>query len=114
MTIARARILRREMTEAERLLWYALRNRQFGEMKFRRQVPFAPYIVDFCCFEKRLVVEVDGGQHGEEDARRYDAIRTARLERDGFRVLRFWNQDVLDHRSREGVFEGIAAALRLS
>ena len=71
----RARELRKNMTDAERRLWYHLRHRQIGNDRFRRQVPIGPYIVDFVCFEKRLIIELDGGQHavhGEEDLRRTD------------------------------------------
>lgn len=104
---ARARQLRREMTDAERLLWRRLRSKQLG-YGFRRQVPFGRYIVDFVCFDRRLVIEVDGGHHAEQVA--YDTERTQWLESYGFRVLRFWNNDVL--REIEGVLQAILAALR--
>ncbi len=87
-----AKRLRREMTDAERLLWHYLRNRSTDGRKFRRQCPLGAYIVDFVCTEARLVVEVDGGQHVGSQ---YDAIRTAYFESVGFRVVRFWNTDVL-------------------
>jgi very-short-patch-repair endonuclease len=86
-----ARALRRQMTEAERRLWRGLRDRRVA-YKFRRQVPVGPYVLDFVCFEKRLVVEVDGGQHLD---RRKDVVRDKWLWAQGFRVLRFWNRDVL-------------------
>jgi very-short-patch-repair endonuclease len=92
-TIANARALRRNMTDAERKLWQHLRDRQTGSCKFRRQVPIGPYIVDFICFEKGLIVELDGGQHAEQEE--YDAERTKWLQSRGYRVLRFWNNDVM-------------------
>ena len=85
--------LRTNATDAEKCLWQALRNRQLAGYKFRRQFPISPYIVDFVCLEQRLVIELDGGQHA--DAADYDAARTAFLNEQGFRVLRFWNNDVL-------------------
>ena len=92
----RARALRREDTDAEARLWAALRDRRLGGWKWKRQVPFGPYIVDFLCLETRLVVEVDGSQHADLIA--YDSRRTAWLGRHGLRVLRFWNSDVLTNR----------------
>lgn len=89
-----ARELRRNFTNAEMKLWKHLRNRFIGGQKFRRQQPIGKYIVDFVCFEKSLVIEIDGGQHGEQAA--YDSERTAWLESQGFRVLRFWNNEVLE------------------
>lgn len=87
-----ARHLRRNMTDAEREIWHHLRNRAFMGYKFRRQHPVGPYIVDFACPARRLVVELDGGQHDEAA----DAARTRYLERCGHRVLRFWNNDVFE------------------
>lgn len=81
------------MTDAEQTLWRALRGRRFAGHKFRRQHPFDQYILDFVCLERRLVIEVDGGQHAEQLSA--DAARTAYLERAGFQVLRFWNNEVL-------------------
>ena len=92
-TQTNARHLRGQMTEAERLLWQHLRKRQIGGLKFRRQHPVGPYVLDFVCLETGLVIEVDGGQHGEQQS--YDEDRTAWLERRGYRVLRFWNNEVL-------------------
>ncbi|MCF8719556.1 endonuclease domain-containing protein [Nitrospina gracilis] len=86
--------LRRNLTDAERKLWGALRNRQLQGNKFRRQVPLATYVVDFVCMEKQVVVEVDGGQHLDSAK---DAKRTAALEDQGFQVLRFWNNEVLQN-----------------
>ena len=87
-----ARGLRRRMTDAETRLWFHLRNRAFMGCKFRRQHPIGPYIVDFVCIEARLLVELDGGQHANMAS---DAPRTAFMEANGYRVLRFWNNDVL-------------------
>ena len=89
----RARRLRSDSTDAERVLWRLLRNRQLAGCKFRRQAPIGRYIVDFVCFERRLIVEMDGGQH---QARAHaDAERTKWLAGQGFRVIRFWNNEVL-------------------
>lgn len=88
-----ARELRRTQTDAERVLWQRLRNRQLLGHKFRRQLPIGPYIVDFVCVERRLIIELDGGQHAEQRAR--DAQRSAWLQARGFRVLRFWNDQAL-------------------
>ncbi|HVY32944.1 MAG TPA: endonuclease domain-containing protein [Caulobacteraceae bacterium] len=92
--IARARSLRASQTSPERLLWSKLRDRRLAGWKWRRQVPFAPYIADFYCIEAALVVELDGGQHSERAD--YDARRTAYLEQQGLRVIRFWNHQVLE------------------
>jgi very-short-patch-repair endonuclease len=83
------------MTDAERLLWRHLRQRQMAGLKFRRQHPLGRFIVDFVCIEAALVIEVDGGQHGEREAE--DAARTAWLNSQGYRVLRFWNNEILDN-----------------
>ncbi len=91
--VDRARRLRRDMTDAEHLLWRNLRNRHFSGWKFRRQHEIDRYIVDFVCPNARLIVELDGGQHAEMVEA--DADRTRRLEGMGYRVLRFWNNDVL-------------------
>ena len=88
-----AKELRRNMTDAERLLWQKLRNRNLIGYKFRRQHPVQHYIVDFVCLEKMLIIEVDGGQHGDRQA--YDQKRTLVLQNLGFRVIRFWNNEVL-------------------
>lgn len=86
-----ARHLRRTMTHAEASLWHHLRNRALMGCKFRRQHPMGPYIVDFACLEKKLVVELDGSQHNGAE----DAFRTQNIEAMGYRVLRFWNNDAL-------------------
>lgn len=98
-----ARHLRRDATEAENKLWYHLRDRRLGGLKFRRQVPIGPYIVDFLCKSQRLAVELDGSQHLLQQT--YDAERTECLRRSGVRVLRFWNADVLS--DLESVLETI-------
>ena len=89
----RSRRLRREGTDAEGLLWRRLRGRQLAGAKFRRQHPIGPYFGDFCCLEAQFVVEIDGGQHA--DAANRDAARTAYFAAHGFRVIRFWDDDVL-------------------
>jgi very-short-patch-repair endonuclease len=102
------RRLRRNPTDAERRLWSCLRRKQMGHFKFRRQHPFGDYVIDFVCLEAMLAVEVDGGQHSEE--REQDAVRTKSLNEAGFKVLRFWNNDVL--RDIEAVKESIWLALQ--
>jgi very-short-patch-repair endonuclease len=89
----RARTLRREMTEAERCLWYQLRAHRFMGLKFKRQKPLGRYIADFVCLEIGLVIELDGGQHVQQAA--YDQQRDGWLRAHGFDVLRFWNHEVL-------------------
>jgi very-short-patch-repair endonuclease len=101
------RALRNQPTEAEHRLWQYLRRRQLDGCRFRRQHPFGDDILDFACLERKLVVELDGSQH--LDNARYDVSRTARLERAGFVVLRFWNNDVFGN--IEGVVDVILAAL---
>jgi very-short-patch-repair endonuclease len=87
------RTLRNNTSDAEQALWRLLRCRQISGLKFRRQHPFGDYILDFVCLENKLVIEVDGGQHGQQAG--YDENRTERLQAAGFRVLRFWNNEVL-------------------
>ena len=98
--VQHARELRKNATEAEQILWRALRDRQLGGLKFRRQHPIGRLILDFYCPEKRLAVELDGGQHAADDQRAYDAERTAFLNDQGITVLRFWNHEVLNHLER--------------
>jgi very-short-patch-repair endonuclease len=88
---------RRRMTDAEMRLWFRLRPMRQQKLAFRRQSPIGQYIVDFECRRAKLVVEVDGGQHGTTDGVAYDAARTAWLRTQGYEVLRFWNHDVLRH-----------------
>ena len=106
---SRARRLRQSMTDAERKLWFALKDRRFAAFKFRRQVPIEHYVADFLCFEARLVLEVDGGQHAGSTS---DAERDAWFRQNDFRILRFWNNDVLSN--LEGVLEHIRAELNLT
>jgi very-short-patch-repair endonuclease len=101
-----ARELRANLTDAERKLWFALRDRRFADFKFRRQVPLGPFIADFVCFDARVVVEVDGGQHAESTK---DARRDQWFAREGFLVSRYWNNDVL--RNLEGVLTSLLETL---
>ena len=89
-----AKSLRKNATKAETLLWSKIRSRQLEGIKFRRQQPIENYIVDFVCFEKRIIIELDGGQHANQKQK--DQQRDNRLTADGFTVLRFWNNDVLE------------------
>ncbi|MCJ7496888.1 MAG: endonuclease domain-containing protein [candidate division Zixibacteria bacterium] len=95
--------LRKNSTKAERMLWKNLRTKQMEGFKFRRQEPIGNYVVDFVCFEKRIVIEVDGGQHVREVIK--DKQREKWLKKQGFKILRFWNNEVL--RNIEGVIEVI-------
>jgi very-short-patch-repair endonuclease len=95
------------MTEAEKRLWYLMRRHNLENKLFRRQVPIDNYIVDFACLSERLLIEIDGGQHASQIAQ--DERRTAWLEERGFRVMRFWNNDVLGNTA--GVLETIIAAM---
>jgi len=104
---ARTRKLRRNATEAETKLWLALRDRRLGGFKFVRQSAIGPYIVDFVCRDRKLVVEVDGGQHADNAA---DRTRDIALASEGYRVMRFWNTDVLSN--MDGVLDSLISALR--
>ncbi len=106
MSHARARVLRQKQTDAERKLWYALRDRRFEGFKFCRQFPIGPFVADFLCRREKLVIEVDGGQHADQAER--DNARTAFMEAQGFRVIRFWNNDVLTN------LEGVLTLIRLA
>jgi very-short-patch-repair endonuclease len=108
--ISTARKLRHNQTDAERALWFRLRDRRLRGLKFRRQMPIDRYVADFCCEAARLIVELDGGQHVERSQQ--DAERTAALEAHGYLVLRFWNNDVL--RNIDGVVESILQTLNPS
>lgn len=88
--------MRHTATDAEQLMWQILRGKRFMNLKFRRQHVIKPYIVDFYCHEIGLVIELDGSQHGTDDAIEYDAARTKFLEALGLTVIRYWNHDVLD------------------
>ncbi len=102
-----ARALRGDMTVAEYKLWQALRGKQIEACRFRRQHPIGHYIADFACIEKALVIELDGGQH--QDQMEYDERRTVYLQFQGWKVLRFWNNDVLSN--LEGVLASVVDAL---
>jgi len=104
----RSRDLRKNATEAEIHLWRYLRSRRFESFKFRRQRPIGPYIVDFVCLERGLVIELDGGQHTENQG--YDQQRNAYLKRVGYRVVRFWNNDIFQN--IEDVLQTIDIELR--
>jgi very-short-patch-repair endonuclease len=106
MKLAHAKQLRAGMTDAERRLWYHLRAHRFGGSKFKRQVPIGRYIVDFVCFDRKVIVEVDGGQHAMSVS---DQARDEWLRGQGFRVLRFWNHDVL--KNTEAVLTRILEAV---
>jgi very-short-patch-repair endonuclease len=103
-----AKRLRRNQTDAERVLWFQLRGRRLQGLKFKRQVPIDRYIADFCCADARLIVELDGGQHATRISE--DANRTKILEAMGYLVLRFWNNDVLQN--IDGVLEEILNTLK--
>jgi very-short-patch-repair endonuclease len=102
-------ILRRNQTDAERKLWNAIRNRQLLGLKFIRQYSVGNYILDFYCSEKRLAIELDGGQHADEENKKDDDERTAYLNQQDIKVIRFWNNDVLQN--IEGVGESIISEL---
>jgi very-short-patch-repair endonuclease len=104
-----ARRLRRDMTDAEQKLWRDLRQLPRGSSHFRRQATIGPYFADFACHTQRLIIEVDGGQHNDERQAASDADRTAYLQAHGYRVLRFWNHDVLSN--IEGVMRVIYQAI---
>ena len=105
-----ARRLRRHSTDAEKLLWSRLRGRRLQAVKFKRQVPLFGYIVDFAALENKLIVELDGGQHATQAER--DKARTVALESAGYRVIRFWNNEVLSN--IDGVLESIVQELSLT
>ena len=104
-----ARALRKNSTDAERILWSELRDHRLNGAGFRRQVPIGSYVADFMCHAVRLVVELDGGQHFSDRAEQADAARSAAIETKGFQVLRFGNHDVMTNRA--GVLETIAVAV---
>ena len=91
------RELRRNQTEAEKIFWTHMRNKQFYGMKFFRQYSIGPHILDFYCPAMRLAIELDGGQHAEEETREYDKLRTDYLKTKGIDVIRFWNNDVIQN-----------------
>ncbi len=105
-----ARALRKRQTDAETLLWHRLRARRLSGIKFKRQVPISGFIVDFVALDQKLVVEIDGGQHGERAVE--DAARTAVLEKCGYHVVRFWNHDVLTN--IDGVLTALLQEINIS
>jgi very-short-patch-repair endonuclease len=104
-----ARVLRKNSTDAERILWSELRDHRLNGAGFRRQVPIKNYIADFICHAAKLVIELDGGQHFSDQAERADAARSTVIEAQGFKVLRFSNHDVMTN--RVGVLETISTAI---
>jgi very-short-patch-repair endonuclease len=100
-----ARQLRRSSTDAEKILWNRLRMRQLEDVKFRRQQPLGPYIIDLISFDRKLIIEIDGGQHNQQEKVRSDEERTDWLKEKGYRILRFWNNEVLEN--IDGVLERI-------
>jgi type I restriction enzyme M protein len=107
--LAFARELRQRHTDAERRIWAILRGRRFLGLKFRRQHPLAPYVLDFYCHEKKLAIELDGGQHNTTAGRAKDERRTRAINQQGIRVIRFWDHDVLQ--DTEAVLEAIYRAV---
>ena len=101
--IENSRQLRKNMTSQERKLWCIIRNRQFYGYRFRRQFPLGQYIVDFICREKKIIIEIDGGQHNEIKNIQYDNKRTEYLISEGYKVMRFWNNDI--DKNISGVYE---------
>jgi very-short-patch-repair endonuclease len=101
--------LRQRQTDAEMRLWYFLRDRQIVGFKFRRQHRIGRYVVDMACLEKKLIIEIDGGQHNEMLNQEHDRTRTNWLEKEGYQVIRFWDNDVLSN--TEGVLETIRQVL---
>ena len=108
--IALARKLRQSQTDAENALWTRLKNKQLEGVKFRRQQPLGSYIVDFVSFERKIIIEVDGGQHNEREASERDEERAAWLKERGYQVLRFGNNEALVN--MEGVLENIREFLK--
>jgi len=106
VSLGQAKALRRRMSDAERRLWYRLRAHRFAGHKFKRQVPIGPYVVDFACLNRKLIIELDGGQHAGKAS---DKRRDAWLNGQGFAVMRFWNNDVL--KNTDGVLEMIMNVL---
>ena len=107
--VPKARRLRRDVTDAERKLWLRLRSLPTGGSHFRRQATIGPYFADFACHAKRLVIELDGGQHGDDVHAARDAKRDDYMRAGGYRVLRFWNNDVMQN--LDGVLAVIAEAV---
>jgi adenine-specific DNA-methyltransferase len=109
VTLARARALRQEQTDAERKMWKLFHIRRFAGAKFRRNHPIGKYFADFCCLKARLIIEIDRGQHADETQAQYDRRRTVYVRSQGFRVIRFWNEQIF--KESESVLERIYEAL---
>ena len=109
---SRARSLRRDSTNTERIIWNAVRAHRLNGASFRRQTPVGPFIVDFLCHDAKLIIEIDGGQHFEPEHQRRDTRRDSYLASKGYRVIRFSNHDVMTN--RQAVFESIAGELTAS
>jgi very-short-patch-repair endonuclease len=109
ITRSRAKTLRRDLTDAERILWTRIKGRALMGWQFRVQHPIGPYIADFACVRMRLAVEVDGATHATAAERAHDARRTAYLEAQGWTVMRFWNSDIYDN--LDGVLRAISDCL---
>ncbi len=107
-----AKNLRKRSTDVERLLWSRLRAKRFDDLKFRRQHPIGRYIADFVCLERKLIIELDGGQHALPDEIDKDQQRTAWLESEGYTIIRFWDNDVLTNIN--GVLEIIKKMIHIS
>jgi very-short-patch-repair endonuclease len=107
-----SRSLRKEQTPHEAILWSHLKSRRFNNLKFRRQHPIGPYIVDFCCLEKWLVIELDGGQHNKDENIKKDEERDCALSSIGYTMLRIWNNELTEN--IDGVFETISNLCGLS
>ena len=108
-----AKHLRENTTDAERRLWRVLRLKQVGGMRFRRQQPLGPFVVDFFCSAAKLIIELDGDQHGTDEAAAYDAHRTRWLEERGYKVLRFANGEVLEAHVIETIWHEVESRLPL-
>lgn len=103
---SRARLLRKNQTPQESKLWKLLRNRNFHGLKFKRQHPVGKYIVDFVCIDKKIIIEIDGGLHNTPDKIKTDTSRTLYLESEGYKVIRFWNNEI------DNNFEGVYLTLQ--
>ena len=106
-----ARKLRKNMTEQERKLWNMIKNRQFYNFRFKRQYPIGNYIVDFVCREEKIIIEIDGGQHNEGVNIEADNTRTAFLNSEGYKVIRFWNNNIDNNLT--GVFEELKKVFKV-
>ena len=101
----KARELRKNLTQQERKLWNIIKNKQFYGYKFLRQYPIEPYIVDFICREKKIIIEIDGGQHNQPEEIEYDKTRSIFLNSKGYKVIRFWNHEI--DTSIDGVYQAL-------